>query len=125
MLGADVDFKFLDHSATKFVAWKHAFDGVLDNKLGFFSTHFAHADVAFAAHPTGVEHIALIGVLFARDLDLLCVDDYNEVARVCVRRVGRLVATTEHVGNFYGNAAECLVGSIDDEPGLSVVGFSS
>jgi hypothetical protein len=39
---------------------------VLDNKLGFFSTHFAHADVAFAAHPTGVEHIALIGVLFAR-----------------------------------------------------------
>lgn len=125
MLGASVDFKFFDHRAAKFVTWKHALDCVFDNEFGLFGAHFAHAGVAFATHPARVKHVVFVSVLLASDLDLLGIDDDDEVTSVRVRRVGRLMATTEHVGNFYGYAAKCLIGSIDDEPGFGVVRFSS
>ena len=121
MLGACVDLKLLDHLATKLITRKHAFNSVLNDELGLLGAHVAHVDVAFATHPAGVEHVVLVGVLFARYFNLLSVNHDDEVASVCVRRVGRLVATAEHIGNFYGNAAECLVGSIDHIPGFGVV----
>jgi len=90
---------------------------------GFFGTHLIHADVAFATHPARVEHVALIGILLPRDLDLLGIDDHDEIACIGMRRIGRLVATTKHIGNFNGYATECFIGSVDDKPIFGMVGF--
>ena len=125
MFGTCVDFEFLDHGSTELVAWKHALDCMFDNKFGFFGAHLIHADVAFATHPARVEHVALIGILLARDLDLLGIDDHDEIACIGMRRVDRLVATAKHVGNFYGYATKCFIGSIDDVPAFGMVRFSS
>ena len=125
MFGTCVNFKFLDHGTTELVAWKHALDCVLDNEFRFLGAHLIHADVTFATHPARVEHVALIGILLARDFDLLGIDDHDEIARIGMRRVGRLVATTQHVGNFYGYATKCFIGSIDNIPAFGMVGFCS
>ena len=108
-----MDFEFLDHGTTELVAWEHALDCVLDNKFRFLSAHLVHADVAFATHPTRVEHVAFIGIFLTSDLDLLGIDDYDEITRICMRSIDGLVATTKHIGNFYRNATECFIGSVD------------
>ena len=119
-----MDFKFFNHGAPKLVAWKHSLDCVLDYEFRFLGAHFFHADVAFAAHPARIKHVAFIGVLLARDFDLLGVDDHNEITRIGMRRIGRFVATAKHVGNFYGYATKCFIGSVDNVPVFGMVGFS-
>jgi len=116
MLRTGVDFKFLDHSATQLVAWQHALDCVLDDELRLLLAHVLYIDVAVSTHPSGVEHVSLVCVLFAGELDLLSIHYDDEVARVSVRRVGRLMTAAEHVGNFYGYATKCFIGSIDHIP---------
>ena len=121
MRRASMNFKLLDHLTTKNVAREHALNCVLDDELRLLGAHLSHCDVAFAAHPAGVEHIALITVLLARDLDLLRVDDDDEIAGVCMRCIDSLVTAAQYIGDFYGDATECFFGGVNHEPILGVV----
>ena len=122
MRRASVDFKLLDHLATKDVAREHALDRVFDDELRLLGAHFGHRNVAFAAHPARIEHVALIAVLFATDADFLGVDDNYEITSICMRRIDDFMTATQYVGNFHGDATECLVGSVNHVPALGVVG---
>ena len=121
MRRASVNFKLLDHLATKAVTGKHAFDCVLDNEFVLLFTHFFHRNVAFAAHPARIKHVVFIGVLLARNTDLLSIDNYDEVAGVSMRSIDSLVAAAQYIGDFYGDTAECFVGSVYHEPVFGVV----
>jgi hypothetical protein len=67
--------------------------------------------------------VHLLLALLARDGDLLRVDHDDEVARVDVRRVGRLALAAQRVGDLGGEAPEGLPLGVDEQPvALSVVG---
>lgn len=121
MIRAGVDLELFDHLPAEFVAREHAFNGVFDDKLGFVGTHVFHRDVLVAAHPAGVKHIALVGVLLAGDLDLLRIYNHNEIAGIGMRRVGRLVATTQNIGDLDRNTTEGLIGGVHNVPRFGVV----
>lgn len=116
-----MNFKLLDHLATKDIAREHAFDRVFDDELRFFGAHLCHCDVAFAAHPARIEHVALIAVFLAGDFDLLSIDNNDEIASVCMRCIDSLMTAAQYIGDFYGDATECFFGGVNHEPVLGVV----
>ena len=104
---------------------------MLDNALGMLLHSFLEGFALQAAGITAVTIVFLAGSLNARDLDLVSVDDYDEVAGVNVRRVGGLVLTLKNVSGLRSDAAQNLVLCVDEKPfalnfvGLCVIGLHS
>ena len=64
----------------------------------------------------GVTVVALGGSLVPRYGDLLGIHDYNEIARVHMRRVGGLALAAQHIGDLRREPAERSPFGIDDQP---------
>jgi hypothetical protein len=95
---------------------EHSLDGVHDHELGALGAHLGHAAVALAPDEAGEGHVLVLLLLLAREDDLLGVQDDDVVARVDVRRVGRLVAAADDVGQLDGEAAQHLPFGINEIP---------
>ena len=104
---------------------------MLDNALGMLLHGLLEGFTLQAAGITAVTIVFLAGSLNARDLDLVSVDDYDEVAGVNVRRIGGLVLTLENMSGLRSDATKNLVLSVDEKPfalnfvGLCVIGLHS
>ena len=122
MLGAGVDLELGELLAGEAVAGQHALDGEADDLLGAALEHLVERARLEAARVARVAVVALLGALVARDRDLLGVDDDDEVARVEVRRVGRLALAAQRVGDLGGEPAEGLALGVDEQPVALAVG---
>ena len=98
---------------------------MFDNELRLFGTHVGEFYVAIAAHPAGVEHVALVAFFVTTHADLIGIDHHDEVAGVGMRCVNGFVAATKHIGNLDGDATQSLVSSVHNIPFFGVAGFSS
>ena len=131
MLCASVNLELHAHCTTERVLGEHALYCVLDNALGMLLHGLLEGFALQAAGITAVTIVFLAGSLNARDLDLVSVDDYDEVAGVNVRRVGGLVLTLENMSGLRSDATKNLVLSVDEKPfalnfvGLCVIGLHS
>lgn len=88
MLCASVNLELHAHCTTERVLREHALNCVLDNTLGMLLHGLLEGFALQAAGITAVTIVFLAGSLNARNLDLVSVDDYDEVAR-CQREACR------------------------------------
>jgi hypothetical protein len=119
LLGAGVDLQFPDLRAPELVAGQHPLHG-LPQDLGRPALELLAERPA--AQATGVARVAAVHLLVelvAGDVDLLRVDDDDEVARVDMGRVGRLVLAAQGIGDAGGQTAERLPLGIDEVPAAS------
>src|SRR5690606_30469461 len=98
VLGTGVDLQLLRHLPAEGVLRKHAPDRLLHHSVGALLHELFVGDRAETAWVTGVTVRPLLGELVTRQRDLVGVDDDDEVTRVHVRGVDRLVLTAEQDG---------------------------
>ena len=129
MLGTCIDLELLAHLASERVLGEHALDGVLDDALGMLLHCLLEGLLTHAAGITRDAGIHLVGDLGASHFDLVAVDDDYEIARINMRRVGRLVLAAQNLRNGRGKTTQGHVGRIDQKPlaldfaGLRIVGL--
>jgi hypothetical protein len=86
--------------------------------------HSAEGDVLLVPHVARVAEVGLLVRFPAREAHLFGVDDDDVVTRVEVRRVHRLVLSTNDTRQLGGQTTERLVGRVDQPPAVfDVVGF--
>lgn len=124
MVGTIVHVEVLDELTTEAVFGKHTLDYMevegVHTRLEVLVERLLHQSLGsiltLTAGVTGVVIINTISHLFAGEDNLVGVDDDNVVATSYVRRVAGLVLAAENFRNFRAEAAEYLVGSIDNHP---------
>src|SRR5206468_1271926 len=103
---------------------EHALDRELDDALGMQLLHSLVGVEVAAAGVAGVGVVLDNVGLAAGDFDLVGVMDDDEVAGVDVGGVGGLVLALEDDGEARGEAAEDLVGGVNDPPiGFDLAGL--
>ena len=131
MVGAGIDLELLAHGPTEGVLGEHALDGVLHNALRMLLHRLFETLALQTARVTAVAEVLFLESLVARDANLIGIDDDDEIARIDMRGVGRLVLALQDVRGGDGNATENLVGCIDEDPlaldlaGLCVIRLQS
>src|SRR5665811_681496 len=91
VLSTTVHLEFLDHGVAKRALGQHSLDGFFQSaarKLGLHVTKAGGSNTAGVARVTVVNLVSGLG---ARDAQLGCVDDDDEVTGIDVRRVNGLV----------------------------------
>ena len=78
--------------------------------------HLLDGAALLATSPTGVTHVLPLKLFVAGEFDLLGVDHDDEITRVKVRGVNRLVFTTDNVSDLNGEAAQDGSIGVDDVP---------
>ena len=116
VFGSAVYFELLEHGTREFVFRKHALDCVCDDEFGPFFTKIGNRSVLLAAHVTTVEHVLLLVLFGSGKLDFVRVEHDDVITGIDMGRVNRFVATTQCVGNRYGQSTKNLVGGVDDLP---------
>ncbi|CAD5956182.1 protein of unknown function [Streptomyces sp. KY75] len=116
VLVARVDLQLRDHLTAQGVLGDHAADGLLDGLLGVLREKLVVAHRTETAREARVAVRHLLGLLVARQVNLVGVDDDDEVAHVHVGGVDRLVLTSEEVRSRGGQTAQDDVLSVDDVP---------
>src|SRR5687768_1651193 len=97
MLVAANDLELFEHLPPEWILRQHAFDGNLDGALRMRLEKLLERLGLQVADRARVTVVDLVLELAARDADLLGVDDDDEVARIDVRGVNRLVLATQPV----------------------------
>ena len=116
MLRTSVNLQLLAHCTAKRVLGEHALNSVLNNALGMLLHGLGER---LALQTTGITAVAVVFLgrsLGARNPDLVGVDDDDEVTRVNMRGVLRLVLTLEKLCSLGSNAAKDLILGIDNQP---------
>ena len=106
MLAPSVNFELGQEHPAQAVFGNHTAHRMSDEPLGIPGANLRDRPVFFAALPTGVTHELFGGLLFAREANLLGIDDHNKVARIQVRRIDGLVLTAQHIGKLRRQAAQ-------------------
>jgi hypothetical protein len=83
---------------------------------GCLDLHVAEVGGTDAARVTRVAVVDLVSGLGARDTELGCIDDDDEVTGIDVRRVNGLVFAAQTESNFAGYSSEDLVGRVNHKP---------
>src|SRR5688572_646256 len=115
LLAAD-DLELLEHLPTERALRQHAFDGNLDGALRVRLQQLLERLLLHVADRARVAVVDLVLELAARDADLLGIDDDDEVARVYVRGVDRLVLAAQPMSQRRGQTAESFSVGIDEVP---------
>src|ERR1700704_5957782 len=108
MLGPGVDAKSGEHVRPERVVLQHPLHRVHEWESRVQVFRHLEAARAQAARVAGVAGVELAGQLGAADLGLGGIDDDHVIARVEMRRVGRLVLAPEDLGHGRRKAAEEL-----------------
>src|SRR5438046_1443370 len=116
MLGARIDLQLQELATGEPVLREHAADGDSQDFLRAALELLAQRATTDSTGVAGVPVVTLLVELVARDVDLLCVDDDDEVAGVDVRRVGRLALAAQGVGDAGREPPEGLALGVDDVP---------
>ncbi len=116
MLGACVNLKLLDKFTPQAVLWQHAPYGKAYHPIGLFLNKLAGCGSLKAAHIAAVSVIGLLIPLIARQLDLVCIYDNDEIAGIDVRRVSWEVLAANPYRHLARQPAEHLVFGIDYDP---------
>jgi len=111
-----IAFELLEHRVAQRPFRQHALDRLFQHPSGEALLHLAERGGADAARIAAVAVVELVLGLVAGDLDLFDVGDDDEVARIDVRRVDRLVLAAQPVGDRAGEPAQHLVAGVDDVP---------
>lgn len=116
MLRTNVNLELLAHGAAQRVLRQHALDGMLENALGVLRHGLGEGLGLESAGETAVAIVSLLRRLGAGHADLVSIDDDDEIARVDMRGVLRLVLAFEDLGGLGCHTTEDLVLSVDDDP---------
>src|SRR5204862_4211951 len=87
---------------------------------GSARANFSDRAIALATFPARVAHKQLFGLLLAGDKDLLGVNHHDEITRIQVRRVNRLVLSAQNIGHLNREPPEHGTVGIDEVP-LSLI----
>ena len=117
MRRARVALQLLDHRVAERTLRQHALDGLFQRPARKPGLHLAERRRPDAARITAVPVIELVVGLVAGDANLVDVRHDDEIARVHVRRVDRLVLAAQAQRDPGREPAEHLVGCVDDVPG--------
>lgn len=117
VVGAGVHFQFAEHFTAKFVFWQHAANGFAKYKLGV-PLHAGASRNRSLASVTGVPCVLLVIHLRAGEAHFVRIDDNDEVARVNMRRVGRLVFAHQDHGDVGGESSHHLIIGVYQMPFL-------
>jgi hypothetical protein len=123
MICGRVHLQLGEHLAAEDVLREHSLDRLLDGELGLPVHQVAVRLSREPAGDPGVRVEVLLLQLVAGELHLARVDDDDEIARVAVRGVGRLVLPRQDRRDPAGETPEGLAGGIDDEPLAGGLGF--
>ena len=105
MLGASVNLKLAELSATEAVLRDHAPDRVLDEKHWATLAEDAWGFHLLAADVAGEAGVDLVIFLGAGEGHLVGIDHYDEVTSVDVRGENDLVLAAQKAGSFHGDLA--------------------
>ena len=72
--------------------------------------------IFFAALPTGIGHVFLVGFFLAGHADFFGVDDDDKVTGVEMRRINGLVFAAQNVGDLHGQTAKNRAVGINNMP---------
>src|SRR5438132_9490475 len=114
MLRARVDLELGDLLPGEPVLRKHALYGGPEHLRRTPAELLAERAAAEAAGIARMAVVPLLVELVARDVDLLCVDDDDEVTGVHVRRVLRLALAAQRVGDTRRQTPERLPIGVDE-----------
>src|SRR3954453_6597122 len=116
VIGSGVDLQLAELLHTELVPRQHPLDGAADDLLGASLEKVAEGLLAVALREPAVPDVELGLALVAADGDPRGIEHDHVVARVEVRRPGRLVLALEDARDPRREAPERLVGRVDDEP---------
>ena len=116
VVGAGVDLQLAKLLGAELRPRQHPLHGAADDLFGSPLEEVTEGLLLVALGMAAVADVELRLALVAGDGDPRRVEDDDVVARVEVRRVGRLVLALEDAGDPRRQAAERLVRGIDDEP---------
>ena len=116
MVRAGVDLQLAQLGRGELVLGEHALHRLAQHLLRAPVELLAERALAQPARVAGVVVVDLLVELLAGDVDLLGVHDDHEVARVDVRRVGRLALAAQHVRDLRREPAERLGLGVDHVP---------
>jgi hypothetical protein len=116
-----VDLELLQHLPAEGTLGQHALHRQAQHALGI-ALH--QAGQRLRPEPAGVLRVAVVALvrtLLGVDGDPGGVDDDNEIARIDMRGVDRLVLAPQDAGDLAGEAAEDHAVGVDEVPGASDV----
>src|SRR3954451_4896328 len=116
VIGSGVDLELAELLHAELGSRQHPLDGAADDLLGASLEEMAERLLAVALGEAAVPDVELALALVAGDGDPRGVEDDDVIARVEVRRPGRLVLAFEDARDPRREAPERLVGRVDDEP---------
>src|SRR5688500_14805636 len=115
LLAAD-DLELLEHLPTERALRQHPFAGDLDGSLRILLEQLTARLGLQVAERAGLALVDLVLELAAGDANLLGVDDDDEVARIDVRGVDRLVLAAQPMRQRRSQTAERFSLGIDEVP---------
>ena len=116
MRRARVDLELLQHLPPEGALRQHALHRQAQDPLGVALHEAGQVLRPEPARVLRVPVVPLVGALLGVDGDLRGVDHDDEIARVDMRGVNRLVLAPQNAGDFAGQAAHNLVGGVDQQP---------
>src|ERR1035438_136744 len=100
MLVALIHFELGHQDPAQAVLGNHAPHGVGDELLGLLGANLLDGTVMLAAFPAGIAHELLLGLLLAREDDLLGIDDDNKVAGIQMRSIDGFILPSQNIGSL-------------------------
>lgn len=116
MIRPNIDLELFAHFLAELILREHAPNRHLEDSLRMTLEHLFGGHLFEAAWPAGVMTVELVLQLVSSEDNLVCVDDYNVIAHINVRRICCLVLAHQDHRSLGRKPADRLAVCVDEKP---------